>query len=94
MARHAALAAGFTRFLAGPLVRRALLVRGLATLARDLPLLGPIHRCKSAIFLGHVFLPPVPHVLIDRSGASGNQRRHIREQLCNGSASDRLDLID
>jgi hypothetical protein len=94
MAGDAALSAGVARLFTGPLVRGALLVRGLAPLARNLPLLGPIHRCKSAIFLGHVFLPPVPHVLIDRSGASGNQRRHIRDQLCNGSASDRLDLID
>ena len=53
MARHAALAAGLTRFFARPLVRRALLMRGLAALARNLALLASIHRCKSAVFFGH-----------------------------------------
>ena len=58
MTRDAALTAGVPRLFTGPLVRGALLVRGLAALACDFPLLGPIHRCKSAIFLGHVFLLP------------------------------------
>ena len=53
MARHPALAAGLTRFLTRPLVRRPFLVSGLAALAGDLALFVSIHRSKSAIFLGH-----------------------------------------
>ena len=43
MAGDAALATGVTRLLAGPLVSGSLLVRGLAPLAGDLPLLDPVH---------------------------------------------------
>src|SRR5688572_1944484 len=43
MAGHSAFAAGFTCFLAGPLVGRALLVRRLAPLAGNFSLLGPVH---------------------------------------------------
>src|SRR5688572_25361567 len=46
MARHPAFAARLPRFLTRPLVRGALLMRGLATLAGNLALLAPIHRCK------------------------------------------------
>src|SRR4029079_14249644 len=53
MARHPALAPGFARFLTGPLVRRAFLMRGLAALARNLALLHSIHRRKSTIFFCH-----------------------------------------
>src|SRR5688572_4695977 len=49
MARHSALPPRFARFLARPLVGRALLMRGLAALTRDLFLLVPVHRCKSAV---------------------------------------------
>src|SRR5262249_61282564 len=49
MARHATLAAGLARLFARPLVRRPLLMRGLAALARDLSLLVPVHRRKSTI---------------------------------------------
>ena len=56
VARHPAFAARFTRFFARPLVRRSLLVRGLAALARNVALFAPIHRRKSAIFLCHVIL--------------------------------------
>src|SRR5439155_20311706 len=56
MARHAALAARFTRFFTRPLVRGALLVRRLAALARDLSLLVPVHRCKATIFFSHAIL--------------------------------------
>src|SRR5439155_19277992 len=45
-------------FLAGPLVSRAFLMRGLAALARDLALLVPVHRSKSAILFSHGVLPP------------------------------------
>jgi hypothetical protein len=51
VARDAALTAGVPRLFTGPLVRGALLVRGLAALTCDFPLLDPIHRCKSAILL-------------------------------------------
>src|SRR5262245_19511824 len=71
MARHPALASRFARFLAGPLVGRALLMRCLAALAGDLPLLLPVHRRKTAILFGHRLLPPgrmsvsgYPHVLV------------------------------
>ena len=53
MAGHPALAPGFTRLFAGPLVRRALLVGSFATLARDVSLLVSIHRRKSAILCCH-----------------------------------------
>jgi hypothetical protein len=33
-------------------------VRRLAALAGDLPLLGAVHRCESAIFFGHRIPPP------------------------------------
>src|SRR5262249_36832323 len=60
VARHAALAAGLARFLAGPLVRGALLMRRLAALARDLPLLVPVHRCKATILFCHAILLALP----------------------------------
>jgi hypothetical protein len=53
MARHSTFAARFASFLAGPLVRGPLLVRGFATFAGDLALLGSIHRCKSTILFCH-----------------------------------------
>src|SRR5262245_20364262 len=62
MARHPALAASLTRFLAGPLVRRAFLMRGLAALARNLALLVAVHRRKSAILFCHR-LPPHPDMI-------------------------------
>jgi hypothetical protein len=57
VARHAALAAGFACFLARPFVRGPLLMRRLATLARNLALLAAVHRRKSAIFFCHRTLP-------------------------------------
>ena len=53
MARHPALAARFTRFFAGPLVRGPFLMRGLAALARNLALFASVHRRKSTILFGH-----------------------------------------
>lgn len=53
-ARHAALSAGFTRFLAAPLVSGALQVRRPAALAGDLTPLGPVHRRKTAILFTHI----------------------------------------
>src|SRR4051812_30680439 len=61
MACHSALAAGLARFLAGPLVGGPLLVRRLAALARDLALLGAVHRGKSAILFCHTDLPDPLH---------------------------------
>src|SRR5687768_9528043 len=58
MARHAALAAGFTRFLAGPLVGRALLMGCLATLAGNLALFHAVHRSESTILFSHTDLLP------------------------------------
>jgi hypothetical protein len=58
MAGNAALSPGITRFLAGPLVRGALLMGSLTTFTGNLALLGAVHRRKSTIFLGHVVLPP------------------------------------
>src|SRR5882762_9649446 len=60
MARHPALTASFTRFLAGPFVSGALLMRRLAALARDLSLLVTVHRCKAAIFFCHATLLRTP----------------------------------
>jgi len=54
----ASFAARVPRFLARPLVCGALLMSRLTALACNLALLGAIHRCKSAIFLGHVVLLP------------------------------------
>src|SRR5260221_9544651 len=53
MAGDPALAAGVARLFARPFVRRPLLVRGLAALARDFALFGSIHRCKPTIFFCH-----------------------------------------
>src|SRR6185436_16447886 len=61
MACHSPFAAGLAPFLAGPLMGGALLVRRLAALARDLPLLGAVHRGKSAILFCHSVLPDPPH---------------------------------
>ena len=61
MTRDPAFAAGITRFFAGPLVRCSLLMGGFATLARNLALLGRIHRRESTIFFGHL-VPPTPNV--------------------------------
>jgi hypothetical protein len=60
MARHPAFASGRTSFVRRPFVRGALCVRGFAALARNLALLGRVHRRESAIFLTHVsfFLEP------------------------------------
>src|SRR2546430_7489129 len=60
VARHAALATGLARFLARPLVRRALLVRRLSALAGDLALLVPVHRRKATIFFCHAILLALP----------------------------------
>src|SRR5215510_451414 len=54
MTRHSALAASFSRLLAGPLVRRPLLMCSLPALAGDLALLGSVHRRKTAILFCHV----------------------------------------
>src|SRR4051812_3632190 len=53
VACHPALATSFAGFLARPLVRGALLMRGLSALARYVSLLAPVHRRESAIFFGH-----------------------------------------
>lgn len=57
MTRNAPFAPRVPRLFARPLVGRALLMRRLAPLAGDLPLLASIHRRESAIFLRHGFLP-------------------------------------
>jgi hypothetical protein len=51
MTRHAAFAARFTRFFRRPLVRRALLMCGTSTFARNFTLLLGGHRGKPATFL-------------------------------------------
>src|SRR5262245_39306024 len=61
MARHAAFASGFACFLAGPLVGRALLMSGLATLAGNLALLRAVHRSESAVLFSHTNLLPNCH---------------------------------
>src|SRR5713101_5771380 len=58
MARHSALAACLACLVGRPFVRRALLVRGSATLAGDLALFVPIHRREAAILFGHRTLLP------------------------------------
>jgi len=47
------VAARLASLFGRPLVSRALLMRGLATLARDVALLAPVHRRKSAVFFRH-----------------------------------------
>src|ERR1044072_609991 len=59
MAGHATLASGFTCFLAGPLVGRALLMSGLATLTGNLALLRAVHRSESAVLFSHTDLLPI-----------------------------------
>src|SRR5258708_1119804 len=54
-----ALATRVTRLFTRPLVRSALLMRGLAALAGDLALLSPIHRRKSSVFFRHDASSPV-----------------------------------
>src|SRR5688500_4985843 len=99
MAGHAALAAGLTCFLAGPLVGRALLMRSLAALACDLALLGAVHRGESAILFSHTFLPdslaspphtparrtPVPFQASRRAAASRAHPRLRLQRMCHGS---------
>src|ERR1041384_4825020 len=63
MTRHAALAPGFARFLAGPLVGRALLVGGLSALTGNFALLRAVHRSESAILFSHSNLLPI-HVTL------------------------------
>ena len=58
MARHTTLAAGITRFLAGPLVGRALLMGCLAALAGNLALLHAVHRSETTILFSHTDLLP------------------------------------
>jgi hypothetical protein len=53
----AALSSGVARLLTGPLVGGAFLMSGLPALACNLALPSAIHRCKPAIFFGHV-VPP------------------------------------
>src|SRR5665213_1728045 len=59
MAHRAALASGFARLIHGPFVCAAFLVRGFSALARDLPLLLTIHRCKATILFRHESLLPI-----------------------------------
>src|SRR5215510_6770081 len=59
MAGHAAFASGFACFLAGPLVGRALLMSGLATLAGKLALFRAVHRSESAVLFSHTDLLPI-----------------------------------
>ena len=73
MARHPALAARLPRFLARPLVGRALLMRGLATLARNLALLVAVHRREPAILFRHR-CPPRVHQFRSAREYSGCNR--------------------
>src|SRR6266550_1991366 len=81
MAGHPALASGFARFLACPLVGRALLVRRFAAFAGDLALLRAVHRSESAILFSHTDLLPSTRCPLEcglpRSGQWG----------CNGGAT-------
>src|SRR5215475_16093911 len=63
MAGHAAFASGFACFLARPLVGRALLMSGFASLAGNLALLRAVHRSESAVLFSHTDLLPIasPH---------------------------------
>jgi hypothetical protein len=74
-----ALAARLARLLGVELVRRALLVRGPAALARDLALLGFIHRRETsiaapltALILRHDQAPFVPTVWLRVAGHRGS----------------------
>src|ERR1044071_76976 len=69
MAGHSAFATGFARFLARPLVGGALRMRRLAAFARDLALLGPVHRGESAILFCHANL--LIHSLPSAARATG-----------------------
>ena len=81
MTGHAALATRLTRFVARPLVSRALLMRGFAALARNLALFVSVHRCKSAIFCGHYVLlgctnfTACPRILPLQPGCHGPWRK-------------------
>src|SRR2546421_8097917 len=96
MAGHAALAARFTRFLACPLVGRALLMRGLATLAGNLALLTAVHRSESAILFCHTdLLPSTPlparslRARYARSGLRASAFRAVGLQpRCHGSSGN------
>ena len=54
--REPALATGFTRLFAAPLMRTTLLMRHSSTFAGNLALLIPVHGRESTIFLAHVIL--------------------------------------
>jgi hypothetical protein len=73
MARHPALTPGFPRFLGRPLVRGALLMRGLSALARDLSLLASVHRGESTILFSHHTLPVRTPLLVGRKHLGCNQ---------------------
>src|SRR5712692_1035658 len=79
MARHAALATGLARFLTGPLVGGALLMRRLAAFTRDLALLVSVHRCKAAIFCSHAILLGTP-VLANTRAATDVPRKSRKSQ--------------
>ena len=83
MARHPALASCFSGLFARPLVSSPFLVRRLAALARNLSLLGPIHRCETAILFSHRLLPPRGNA---RPGF--RTRRAPKHTGCNRCATD------
>jgi hypothetical protein len=68
-------------------------MRCLTALAGDITLLGPIHRRKTAIFFGHLILPPVP--LPVRPTTTRPTMCAAGEPIkCNGSATESLEITD
>src|SRR6476620_198000 len=96
MTRHPALASGFSRFLACPLVGRALLMGGLATLTGNFALLRAVHRGESAILFSHTnLLPPLTARLdslrslcASRSNAGFRVRTVGLQRGCHGSSGN------
>src|ERR1041384_687571 len=78
MARHAALASGFARFLAGPLVGRALLMGGLAALTGNFALLRAVHRSEPAILFSHTDLLPKSTHMPTPDSRSSQRRMSMR----------------
>jgi hypothetical protein len=67
-------------------------MRRFTALAGDITLLGPIHRRKTAIFLGHLILPPVPDGPCRRN--TPNHASGSEPIKCNGSATKSPEIID
>jgi hypothetical protein len=87
MARQSALATRCLRFLARPLVRGALLMRGATALAGDLALLVAIHRREATILDSHELSALVRCKLTSTSALRKNQEKFASTSTTRGALS-------